>query len=147
LEEFEIPRLALFADELVHFEHATYFAPTFIAELKKEIPLAVGHAKKDFDWDSIKPTNQYETRSQRKIKRRKLQEDHLFDWKDDPPGERACRIWEWWRLRLRDSPKFPCFTLALRLVGLSQVSSCSVERVFSRLKLIRDTCGGNMMEV
>ena len=46
MKEFEIPRLDLFADELVHFEHATYFTPTFIAELKKEIPLAVEHAKR-----------------------------------------------------------------------------------------------------
>ena len=29
---------------------------------------------------------------------------------------------------------------------LSQVSSCSLERVFSQLKLIRDTCGDNMLE-
>ena len=34
--------------------------------------------------------------------------------------------------------------LALRLVVLIQLSSCSVERVFSRLKHIRDVVGDNM---
>ena len=41
---------------------------------------------------------------------------------------------------------FKCFQKALRLVVLSQVSSCSVERVFLQLKLMRDTCGDNMLE-
>jgi len=113
----------------VHFEHATYFTPTFIADLKKEIPLAVEHTQIDFDWDSIDPSKQYETRSQRKIKRRKLvQEDDVLDWKDDP-GERACRIWEWWRLRLRDSPKLPYFALALRPVVLP-ANKFSVSRMW-----------------
>ena len=58
-------------------------------------------------------------------------------------GEYACRIWEWWRTK---KDNFPCFVLAIRLVVLAQLSSCSVERVFSRLKLIQDVCGGGMFE-
>ena len=41
---------------------------------------------------------------------------------------------------------FPCFGLAIRLVILCQLSSCSVERVFSCLKLIQDVCGTNMLQ-
>ena len=79
---------------------------------------------------------------QRRIKRKKLNKDSVVDWKLDD-GEYACRIWEWWRARITN---FPCFALALRLVVLAQLSSCSVERVFSRLKLIQDICGGGMYE-
>ena len=61
-------------------------------------------------------------------------------------GEKACRIFEWWKVRFTDTTMFTCFRFALRLVVLSQMSSCSVEGLFSQLKLIRETCGGNMME-
>ena len=33
-----------------------------------------------------------------------------------------------------------------RLVVLTQTSSCFIERVFSKLKLIRDAVGDNMLE-
>ena len=64
------------------------------------------------------------------------------------PGEKASRIWEWWRLRICESknPNLTFFAKAIRVVVLTQLSSCAVERVFSQLKLIRDTCGDNMME-
>ena len=52
------------------------------------------------------------------------------------------RIWSWWKHR---SNFRSCYT-ALRLVVLAQYSSCFVERVFSRLKLICDTCGQNNLE-
>ena len=66
-----------------------------------------------------------------------------LDWKEDD-GEYACRIWEWWQPRVKE---FPCFALALRLVVLTQLSSCSVERVFSHLSLvIQDICGDGMLE-
>ena len=50
-------------------------------------------------------------------------------------------IREWWRVRLLYATNiFPAFRKCLRLVVLSQTSSCAVERVFSRLKMTRDTC-------
>lgn len=79
---------------------------------------------------------------EKRIKRKKMDPGTIVDWKKDD-GEYSCRIWEWWRTRMT---QFPCFGLALRLVILCQLSSCSVERVFSRLKLIQDVCGGSMME-
>ena len=40
----------------------------------------------------------------------------------------------------------PCHALALRLVDLLQLSSCSVERVLSHIKLIRDRYGDALYE-
>ena len=62
-------------------------------------------------------------------------EDVSDDWKKDA-GEKAKRIWEWWKDIVVDNKEFPCFSTALRLLWV-QVSSCAVERgVFSQLKLI-----------
>lgn len=58
-------------------------------------------------------------------------------WKDDPI-EVARRAWEWWRLHRN---KFVYLSMAARLVVLAQVSSASVERIFSQLKLIIDAVG------
>ena len=49
-------------------------------------------------------------------------------------------------MRIMHNERFKCFQKALRLVVLSQVSSCSVEKLFSQLKLTRDTFGDIMLE-
>ena len=64
-------------------------------------------------------------------------------WKDDPI-ERARRIWEWWRAKR--CTQLHHFTWAARLVALVQVSSASVERIFSQVKLIVETTGDNPLE-
>jgi hypothetical protein len=70
----------------------------------------------------------------------------LHDWKCDP-GERARRIYEWWKVRLIANPAgFHFFLEALRRLVLTQVSSAAVERVFSLLKRIVDSCGHNILE-
>ena len=94
-------------------------------------------------------SKQFQTRSQKRAKRQKLNDETSMeqDWRNDP-GEKACCIWEWWRVRVYEvpNPKLTYFALGLRLIVLTQVSSCAIERVFSQLKLIRDTCGDNMLE-
>ena len=45
-----------------------------------------------------------------------------------------------------DSNKFAHYKKALRLVVLTQLSSCAVERVFSCLGTICDICGDNTYE-
>jgi hypothetical protein len=62
-------------------------------------------------------------------------------WKDDP-AELARRIWEWWRGRM---DRFTFFQEAVLLVVLVQVSSASVERVFSQLKLILESGGSDCL--
>ena len=75
------------------------------------------------------------------------------DWRKDA-GEKARRIWYWWTPIVtqgtiaRDFP-YNQTAPALRLVApllCQQVSSCAVERVFSQLLNIRQTCGDNMHE-
>ena len=65
-------------------------------------------------------------------------------WKDDPI-ESARRIWEWWRAK-KDDVRIRHLIVAARLVALVQVSSASVERVFSQVKLICETCGVSPLE-
>ena len=140
----QIQRLQIIAMGLIHFEYQD-FDNEFLTCLCKEIPLAVEHADRFFDWELIPHSKQYKTRLDRKIKRRRLDNGDNLDWKNDP-GERACQIWEWWKLRMLDNDEFQYFRKALRLVVLTQVSSCSVERVFSQLKIMRDACQDNMLE-
>ena len=49
------------ADELVHFGYPE-FDEDFITDLKKEIPIAMELAKRDFDWESIEDSEQYHKR-------------------------------------------------------------------------------------
>ena len=143
-KEDEIDRLILLSKDLNHFEYKE-FDDDFFKGLEKEIPLAVQHANRHFDWSVIKESREYKTRIDRKIKRRRLENGDHLDWKDDP-GERATRIWKWWKIRMIDNDDFRFFREALRLVVLTQISSCSVERVFSQLKIMRDACQDNMLE-
>ena len=75
----------------------------------------------------------------KRVKTRRLNDDTNLniDWKEDP-GERASRVWEWWRVRIYETKndKLRFFAKAIRLVVLTQLSSCAMERVFSQLKLI-----------
>jgi hypothetical protein len=130
-------------------EHDKHFTPEFLETMKKEVDLYNLEANEVIDWDSIKSSKQYETRLQRCVIRRKFDQGHEFDWKKDPGGERACRIWEWWKT-INES-ELPCFKLAVCIVAICQVSSCAVlKRVFSQLKLINDACSSmfeDMLEV
>ena len=47
---------------------------------------------------------------------------------------------------VNDSNIFPSFAIALRIVVLSQLSSCAVERAFSILKAMRDKLNDNTLE-
>ena len=129
------------ADKLIHFG-CIIFTEGFITQFKKEIPNVVKVADEDHNLDNINSSKQCGNRMQKRIKKKRKEPNTELDWKEED-GEYACRIWEWWRTRVKD---FPCFALALRLVVLTQLSSCSVERVFSRLKLIENLCGGGMLE-
>ena len=93
LQELDIASLELLIDDLANFEYR-HFTKNFLNKMKKEVPLAIEHANKIFDWESIKSTKQYKTRLDNRRKRRKLDDNHQFDWKSDP-GEKANRIFEW----------------------------------------------------
>ena len=75
---------------------------------------------------------------QKRIKKRKDDGDGTpVSWKSDA-GEYAQRIWKWWKPRHN---KFVRQGLAIRLIVLAQLSSCSVERAFSKLENIRQITG------
>ena len=76
------------------------------------------------------------------VKRNKIAPTAPSEWMKDA-GEYLERVWQWCKERRHD---FPAHALALRLVVLVQLSSCSVERVFSKLDLIRDTCGEKLLD-
>ena len=68
------------------------------------------------------------------------------NWKDDP-GERARRIYEWWRMIMNDKiVKLRHFSEAARIVCLIQPSSAAAERVFSQLTFIRRVVGDNTLQ-
>ena len=72
-------------------------------------------------------------------------EDYIDDWEKDP-GERACRISTFWKDKIVDDSEFIFYRNTLRLVVLTQLSSCAFEQVISQLKLIVDAVGHNMTE-
>jgi len=70
-----------------------------IKQLKKEMNDVVEEARTySRDLDNIKASKPYQTRMQKRIKRAKLPEGTVLDWKDDS-GEYATRIWKWWKGR------------------------------------------------
>jgi hypothetical protein len=79
----------------------------------------------NFDWDGVGGAEKWALKNVGSEK----------NWMDDP-GEKARRIWEWWRIHRE---KCVYFKTAVHLVVLVQVSSAPVERVFSRLRLIVET--------
>ena len=119
------------------------FDESFIDKLCKEQGKVVKEAKRDHDLDRIPASRQYQTRLQKRIRRKKLPTHGTeADWKKDA-GEYAQRIWQWWKPR---KDKYPYHGLAIRLVVLLQLSSCSVERVFSKLEAIRVRTSCNLKE-
>ena len=130
------------AEKLKFFKYKNIFRDDFIDRLKREMPSVVKEAKRSHNLNNIQGSRQYSTRVQHRMKRYNVADKESMDWKNDA-GEYAHRIWKWWTTRVRH---FPCHALALRLVVLTQMSSCSVERVFSRLQLIQERCGNKLYE-
>eukprot|EP00957_Ditylum_brightwellii_P089197 6792708-Ditylum_brightwellii.AAC.1 len=105
------------------------------------MPEVVKEATRGYNFNEIEPSKAFKTCLEHWIKRKKLNNEHSITWRDNDAEYTSC-IWEWLRHSFH---KFPYHTLALKLAVLTQLSSCSVKRVFSRLKLIRDVCGNNMI--
>ena len=69
--ELDIVSLELLIDDLAYFGYR-HFTKNFLTKMKKELPLAIEHANKKFDWDSIKSSKQYNTRLDCRKKRRNI---------------------------------------------------------------------------
>jgi len=129
------------ADKLLVYE-CRHIDESFIKKLKKEMHKLVNDAKGDHDLDRIPSTRQYQTRMQKRVKRHKLAKDTILAWKNDA-GEYAERIWKWWKHR---KEKYPYHGVTIRLIAYAQLSSCSVERVFSKLERIVTVTSDNIKE-
>ena len=105
-----------------------HFDKKFFKILEKEMPKLVKDAKADHNLARIPSTRQYQTRMQKRIKRKNLSKDTVLDWKKDV-GEYAKRIWKWWKPR---KDKYPYHGVDICLIIFAQLSICSVERVFSK---------------
>ena len=110
--------------------------------LKKEMPKLVNEAKGDHELDRISSTRQYQTSTQKRINHHKLPKDTVLDW-NNYAGDYAQRIWKWWKPR---KDKYNFHGVAICLIVLAQLSSCSVKRVFSKLEKIRKVTGKNLKE-
>jgi hypothetical protein len=140
----DLVTLNALADDLKHFKYRQ-FSQDFILSLKRELPRLIIKANESFDWENVSSSHQFKTRLQKRMKRYDIQLDDS-SWRSDP-GEMATRIWQWWRsLQSTGAKEFPAFCYEVRLVVLSQLSSCSVERVFSRLQHVRNCCSDSLYE-
>ena len=115
-------QIGVLADELGSFGFQE-FSPHFILQLKAELEEYINLAENTKgDWGDLPGAKAWAEDIANQGK----------DWKVCPL-EVARRVWEWWKLH---RAKTIYLQTAVRLVVLVQVSSCSVERVFSRLRLI-----------
>ena len=157
----------LLVEKLKHFKRPE-FTDEFLDSLKKEIPEAIRHSKIVFDWEDMAKSKQYARRfNNRQIRTRQRvayaevghaenvnlvnriprgRETVYTTWKDDP-GERARRIWLWWIPRLQtEKVRLKHFACALKTIVINQISSASVERVFSQLNFIVRAMGTGILE-
>ena len=125
--------------------------------MKTELTHLVVYARQ-YNGDNAPGADDYEKKQRQRHARRghglpSYRREYLAPrrWEDDP-GERARRIWEWWRGLLKADAddeirsKVPSFLKVVMLVALVQVSSAAAERVFSLLKRVRDACGDSLVE-
>ena len=155
-------------DDLCHLPLKEFRDTHFIQSLRKSLDLYLDYVKKSvttFDWDTVKGAYEYNERLNKKIiafnnkKDSNLSENEDQDedfedfsdkydptvysnWKEDPI-ERARRIWCWWKCH-HEMVEF-CWSDAARFAVLLQVSSASVERVFSQLQLLVKSVGQHII--
>ena len=117
---------------------ATRPEPTTTSMQRSELSLLLDHSRRPFDWSAVPGAADFDSAELRAD----AGADVAVAWTQNP-GEKARRIWEWWRARLVKNDVFTFFKLAIRLVVLVQASSAAVERANSRLKRIFDVLGEN----
>ena len=149
LKDMSISVAELLVDDLSFLEFPE-FTDEFLEGVKKELPSIREEARKPFNWDAVPGAEAYNTSQERDVdppdpRGVSTREVHFRTWQEDI-GEKGRRIWEWWKVRMVGSYKWPKWSLALRLCVLVQPSSAAIERVFSQLKLIVDAIGTKELE-
>jgi hypothetical protein len=129
-----VDEVSLLVRELKHFQFPE-FTVTFLDSMIEEIPTYLAFLDSaQCDWSKLKGAGKHDSKA-------RMTGGDSESWKDDP-AELARRVWEWWRGRMN---RFTFFKEAVLLVVLVQVSSASVERVFSQLKLILESGGSECL--
>jgi hypothetical protein len=103
---------------------------------------AIATFASDEFWNNLDVSSEYDEKLATKIGNGTIGDD--VTWKDDPI-ESARRVWEFWRVH-RKNVKIFHIAKAACLIALVQISSASVERIFSQMKLIQDSCGDSLLE-
>jgi hypothetical protein len=96
----------------------------------------------DAFWNTLDGSSMYDEKLVSGIAKGKIADN--VTWKDDPI-ETTRRVWEFWRVHRKNVAIFH-IAKAASLIALVQISSASVERIFSQMKLIQDSCGDSMLE-
>ncbi len=96
----------------------------------------------DAFWNTLDGSSMYDEKLVSRIAKGKIADN--VTWKYDPI-ETARRVWEFWRVHRKNVAIFH-IAKAARLIALVQISSASVERIFSQMKQIQDSCGDSMLE-
>ena len=149
LSTITITAACMLADDLLRFGFPELTA-TFMRGFKLEIRKMREQALEPFAWDELPGAAKYDSDLRNELAALDAANADPHDgtrepppprtWREDP-NERARRIWMWWKIRVYEVEDYQCANIALRLVALAQPSSCSLERDFSQLKLIVETCG------
>ena len=139
----------MLADDLLRFGFPELTAE-FMRGFKLEMRKMQEQAQKQFAWDELPGAAKYDADLRNELAALDAANADPHDgtreppsprtWREDP-NERARRMWLWWKIRVYEVEDYQYANIALRLVALAQPSSCSLERDFSQLKLIVETCG------
>jgi hypothetical protein len=103
---------------------------------------AVATFANDEFWNNLDGSSEYDEKLATRIGNGTIGDD--VTWKDDPI-ESTRHVWEFWRVH-RKNVKIFHNAKAAHLIALVQISSASVERIFSQMTLIWDSCGDSMLE-
>jgi hypothetical protein len=96
----------------------------------------------DAFWNILDGSSMYDEKLVSRIAKVKIADN--ITWKDDPL-QTARHAWEFWRVHRKNVAIFHIANAAC-LIALVQISSASVERTFSQMKQIQDSCGDSMLE-
>lgn len=117
-----------------------------IEDMIKQIPVYMAPVKSTVQsyWNDVEGAKSMIKDRANKVTKHPEKYNVNYMWKKDPI-EKSRRIWEWWRAN-HIVLSINYFVLAVRLVVLVQISSASVERIFSQVKLICDAIGVSGLE-
>ncbi len=121
---------------------------SFMRGMADDMILEVGAYKRiatsanDAFWNTLDGSSMYDDKLVSRITKGKIANN--VTWKDDPIKTTRC-VWEFWRVHRNNVAIFR-IAKAAHLIALVQISSASVERIFSQMKQIQDSCGDSMLE-